>query len=55
MYADSSVCGHDKGYGIIEPMTSEHLKDKNKSAARDVDYPNLSLIVAYKGIVQKGE
>jgi len=32
MYAETSGCGHDKGYGIIEPMTSENLKDKNKSA-----------------------
>lgn len=32
-------------------MTPDIKKNKNKSAGRDIDYPNLSLIVAYKGIV----
>lgn len=32
MYANTSGSGHDKGYGIIEPISAGQLKLKNKSA-----------------------
>jgi hypothetical protein len=32
MYSETAGSGKDKGVGIIEPMTSDHLKNKNKSA-----------------------
>lgn len=54
MYTDVANEGQDKGFGIIEHQTEEHLKKRNISATRDPEYPNLSLIVAYKGIVQMG-
>ena len=45
----------DKGRGFKEMLSDEERKAKNKSATRNVDYPNLSLIVAYTGIVQQGK
>ena len=55
MYSENCTHGVDKGPGIVEAMTSETLADRNKSARRDVDYPNLELVIAYKGIVKYGK